>query len=158
MEATTNMQLVLNAQTYGQCIDQARELVSEYDAAPGRKAALAKVASGKTGKGKQAAAVVDDEELSLDTEETEEAEELGNFDDLGGETEEAEELEAKPAKTGKGKKLTEKDVNVAAMAYAKVHGRQKTLALLTKKFKKPIKSILELKPEQYSLAIQTLGV
>jgi hypothetical protein len=90
----------------------------------------------------------DSEELLAMDEETdaaEESEELG-FD-------EETEVEEPPKKS---KKLTDKDVNAAAMAHAKKHGRPKTLALLEKKFK--VKSILELKADQYPAVVAALKV
>jgi hypothetical protein len=60
-----------------------------------------------------------------------------------------------PVKT-KAKKYTEKDLQTAAKNHAKVYGRPKTQALLTKKFK--VKSLLELKPDQFASVIETLKV
>lgn len=107
---------------------------------------------GKTTKpvAKKAAAVVEEsEDLLMDTEE---------MDELGFDGGEAEELEEKPKakKEAPAKKLTDKDVNAAALAHAKENGRPATLAILNKKFK--VKSILELKPEQYGAVITALAV
>ena len=69
----------------------------------------------------------------------------------------ADEVEEKPApKKAKEVKLTDKDVNAACMAHAKVNGRPKTMDILTKKFK--VKSILELKPDQYQAVVTALKV
>ncbi len=84
-------------------------------------------------------------------------------DDAGEATEETEELgfdseEEKPAKkaASKAKKITDKEINAAAVAHAKENGRPATLAILQKKFK--VKSILELKPEQYPAVLAALEV
>lgn len=71
--------------------------------------------------------------------------------DGGDETEVVEE----PKKT-KPKKVTSEDVNAAAMAHAKVNGRAQTLAILTKKFK--VKSVLELKADQFESVLKALEV
>ncbi len=94
----------------------------------------------KARKGKAAPAEVVEEQLDLgSTEETM---------DFTGEVEE-------PAKEAKAKKLTDKDVNDACMAFAKANGKAKTMAILAK-FK--VKSILELKPETYGKVIAALEV
>lgn len=64
--------------------------------------------------------------------------------------------EIAPPKAKAKTKLTDKDVNNAAMAYAKKHGKPATMKILTGKFK--VKSILELKPEQYQTVITALKV
>jgi hypothetical protein len=74
--------------------------------------------------------------------------------DIYGDEDEDEEIEA--AVKAKAKKATSEDVNAAAMAHAKINGRAKTLAILTKKFK--VKSVLELKPDQYDSVISALEV
>lgn len=91
-----------------------------------------------------------DETLDEVAEETVE-ESFDSLEDVSEET-----IEETPAKTAKKKttKLTEKDVNEQAMAHAKKFGRPKTLEILNKKFK--VKSILELKPEQYAAVILAL--
>lgn len=73
---------------------------------------------------------------------------IESFDDLPEET-------PAPAAT-KGKKITEKEVNQAALAHSKTHTRPKTLELLNKHFK--VKSISELKPEQYAKVLTVLKV
>lgn len=113
--------------------------------------ALAGATTGK--RSKKAAAPKEDETLDtiLDevADETATDEELPGFDD----EESGEELEEKPAK--KSAKITDKDVNTAAMKHAGKHGRPATKAVLAK-FK--VKSILELKPEQYAKVVQALKV
>lgn len=74
--------------------------------------------------------------------------------EMGFDADEVEEMPAPKAK--KAAKLTDKDVNAAAMAHAKIHGRPMTLKILSGKFK--VKSILELKPEQYAQVIAALKV
>lgn len=54
------------------------------------------------------------------------------------------------------KKLTEKDVNDACIAHAKIHTKPVTLGILSKKFN--VKSVLELKPEQYPAVVDALKV
>lgn len=94
-----------------------------------------------------------EESLGEDEETTEVAEEQMGFDDMEAE----DEVEEKPAKPAKGaKKFTDKDVNEAALAHAKKHKRKATLEVLQKKFK--VKSISELKPDQYGAAIAALKV
>lgn len=101
---------------------------------------------------KKAAPIVETEEvedldlMDGDAEETDDQE--LSFDDV-------EEPEEKP-KAKKAAKLTMKDVNAAAMTYAKKHTKAKTLELLKKKFK--AQSILELKEEQFGPAIAALKV
>lgn len=96
----------------------------------------------------------DMEMASTDDEETIEDEE--SFDaEEEVEEEEAPAKKAKAAtKTDKPAKLTEKDVNRAAMAYAKVKGRPAVLKILEKQFK--VKSILELKADQYPAVMKAL--
>jgi hypothetical protein len=80
---------------------------------------------------------------------------ISSNDAAGGDDEEMD-FEEKPKAKTKAPKLTEKDVNAAAIKHAKANGRDKTLALLSKKFK--VKSILELKPDQYADAVAALAV
>lgn len=109
-------------------------------------------------KTKKTAAPVEEpeaDELDLETAEAEETDEL----DFDSETED-EEVEEQPKakkKTAGAKKLTEKDMNAIALAHAKANGgRAATLKVLTKHFK--VKSLLELKPEQYAKAAELLAV
>ena len=116
----------------------------------------------KTGKIRAAAPVVDEETEELDmigndddeeTTTTDEEIEM-SFDDV----EEEVETPAPKAKATKGNgasKLTSKDVNDAALKFAKKHDRKKTLAVLAK-FK--VKSIQELTPAQYADVIKALKV
>ncbi len=129
------------------------------------KAAAKWTGAGATAAGKpttkKAKAEEEFEEETLEAE----GEEEESFDDAEEETEveeeeleeeELEEEEEAPKKSAKGKKLTEKDVNAACMAYAKKHDRKAALEILKKKFK--VKSILELKPEQYADVMKALKV
>lgn len=94
----------------------------------------------------------EDEELSLDAND-ELADDMA-FDDVPEYDEEVE--EPAPKKTAaKAKKLTEKDVNAAALAFSKAKGRPAAMKVLAK-YK--VKSILELKPEQYAKVIADLKV
>ncbi len=140
--------VTLKGKNLGEVLAQAQALI-DSDAST----AVATATTGKRGK-KAAAAEELDESL------IEGGEENGEVvaDETGGEEEQlgfdmAE--EEPPPKTTK-KKLTDKDVNQAAMAHAKKHGRPVTLKLLAKNFK--VKSILELKPEQYPKVIAALKV
>ncbi len=95
-----------------------------------------------------------DDELPTETDD-DEAQDFMADDDAG------EEIDDEPApvktKGTKAKKLTEKDVNEALMKHAKKTGdRKKTLAILVKKFK--VKSVLDLKPEQYAEVIAAFKV
>lgn len=87
---------------------------------------------------------------------TEEIDELAAASDDAEETfEEFEELEEKaPAKKAPAK-ITEKMVHSAAHAHAEANGKKATVAIL-QKFK--VKSILELKPEQYAKVLQALAI
>lgn len=112
------------------------------------------VAAPKKAAAKKAAPQVEEtEEIDTDLigegddEETEDADDALSFDS-------EDEEEAPKAK--KAPKLTEKDVHAAAIAHAKKNTKAKTLELLQKKFK--VKSIMELKPEQFAKAIEILKV
>lgn len=118
-------------------------------------------ATPKAASKKVAAPVVDEDETDLLSED-DESNNLGDLDDSTSDDglnfdseDEAEEIEEQP-KAKKAPKVTEKDVNAAAMAHAKKHKKINTLALLQKKFK--VKSIMELKPDQYAAAIAALKV
>ena len=113
------------------------------------------VAASKKAAAKKAAPQVEETE-EIDTDliggdeeetETEETDDALSFDS-------EDEEEAPKAK--KAPKLTEKDVHAAAIAHAKKNTKAKTLELLQKKFK--VKSIMELKPEQFAKAIEVLKV
>lgn len=132
---TTNITVTLTGKTYDEVIAAAQTLVQSSTITT---TTVAKKAI------KKAAAVVD-EDIELEdvedamlagAEETLEDEEIG-FD---------AEPEEKP-KARKAAKITEKDLNEALKAFATANGRPKTLQVLEKKFK--VKSILELKPDQY---------
>jgi len=156
-------EITLKGASFSDVVNQARQLVIEAEAFRGTATPTVTKATPTKTKApvKKLEAVDADDELAGDIEigdEAEETDELSFDDETEDEVEEVQAAPAKTAKTTKAKKLTEKDVNAAAMAHAKVHGRQKTLALLTKKFKRPIKSILELKPDQYETAVQVLEV
>lgn len=138
--------VTLKGKTLNEVIEQAKALIEAGD-----EAAAGKTGKGKTGK--RAAAVEepdgDDEEL-LGAGEDEADDDLGSFDDADEETE-----DDPPPK--KAKKFTDKDMNTAALLHAKANGgKAATLEILKKKFK--VKSILELKPEQYAAAIKALKV
>jgi len=109
-------------------------------------------------KTKKAAPVEEPEEIDADelSDELEAAEETTDDADEMGFDEEAEQEAPKKSAKAKTAKLTEKDVNTAALAHARKHTRPKTLALLKSKFK--VSSISELKPEQYSKVIEALKV
>lgn len=107
--------------------------------------AVTTATTGKRGKKAKTEAVEEETELLADTETSEDEGQLG-FD--------MDEEEEEP--TPSAKKLTDKDVNTAAMAHAKKHGRKETMGILTKKFK--VKSILELKADQYPAVIKALKV
>ena len=120
-------------------------------------------ATATTKKTKKAAAATEEDEVD-ELEETEEidADDLGedtleassdeeSFDDLD---EDEEEVTTKKSAKGKTAKVTEKDVNAAAKIHAKKHTRPETLKILAKKFK--VKSISELKPDQYAAAVAAL--
>lgn len=107
------------------------------------KAALSTAAAGKTRKTKPPVEV-EEEEVEETFEQETEVEEEGFLE------------EAPVAASKKASKLTDKDVNNAAMAFAKKNGRPAVLEILSKKFK--VKSILELKPEQYAVVVKALAV
>ncbi len=103
--------------------------------------------------------VVDEDLIDSDDEPTEAV--ADEDDGVGFDVEDDEAMEEiadepAPKKSAAPKKLTDKDVNTAAMKHAKAHGRPKTLAILKKQFK--VQSVLELKPEMYAKAISALKV
>jgi len=159
MTTTDAVQITLKGASFGDVINQAKSLIL---AAHTFEMTTTKTAATKT-KGKvQAAALEETDEETLDEETTEVDEtETAEFDSTDEETTEVdEELEtakkvSKAAKA-KSKKLTSKDVNDAAMNYAKIHGRAKTFSILQKKLK--VKSILELDVNQYETALKLLAV
>lgn len=151
---TQGVQITFKGTSFGDCIAQARALIEGMTGvaetemtveAPQRKPGRPKT--------KVAAAPVAEEPELMASEETE-TDAVG-FDEAS-EDFATEETEEPKAKTAKAKKYTDKDVNTAAMNHAKTYGRPKTLAILSKKFK--VKSILELKPEQYGEVIAALEV
>lgn len=102
--------------------------------------------TGKTTKAQAAVTVSDDTDLDND-----------DFDTPETDTDLDEDFDTPPAKTTKAAKVTEKEVNAAAMAHAKANGGKKaTLTILKNKFK--VASILELKPEQYAAVIKALAI
>lgn len=124
-------------------VEQAKALI-EADGA----AAVTTATTGKRGK-KAAAAVETDtdlDDLNGEAQETETTDEIESFD----------EVEETPAAPAKSAKITDKQVNTAAMNHAKKFGRPATMKILAGKFK--VKSILELKPEQYGKVIAALKV
>jgi hypothetical protein len=103
---------------------------------------------------KTSAVEVDETLLASDEEETD----LLSDDDttLMADEEAVEEVEAVVTKKAKAaKKLTEVDVNAAAVAHAKTHGKKETFKILGK-FN--VKSILELAEKDYAKVIKALEV
>lgn len=133
--------VTLKGKTLGEVIEQAKSLIDANES-------TAPIAAkrGRPTKAKEIEAASDVELMDEDTTTaTDDADDF-SFD----------EDEVAAPKSAKSKKLTDKDVNNAAMAHAKENGRKATLSILAKKFK--VKSILELKPEQYATVIEALAV
>lgn len=119
-----------------------------------------KIGKATTTKTKKTAAPVEEpEDIEIDDADLEASDDVeettDETDEMAFDEDEVEEAPKKSAKT-KAAKLTEKDVNTAALAHAKKHTRPKTLALLKKQFK--VGSISELKPDQYGEVIKALKV
>lgn len=111
--------------------------------------------AGKTAKPKAAAAPeMDDEETTEDAGFTDTEEETN--EGLSFDSQDDEEITPPKKAAKKAPKITDKDINSACLAHAKAHGRPKTLAILSKKF--GVKSILELKTEQYADVLKALKV
>lgn len=142
--------LTVTGATLEQAVNRMREHVEEFDAK------TASAGPSKPAKKKAKPAPVEELDEEIEVEELDEEIE----DDVEELDEEIEDEDDKPAPKAKAKapakaaKLTEKDVNAAAIAHAKKNGRKATLTVLLKKFK--VKSILELKPDQYASAIAAL--
>lgn len=145
--------VTLKGKTLNEVIDQAKALVEA-----GEGGVVTQATRGKKGKSAAAVAEVEADEEMLDESEaevtTEDDDNQMGFD-MDADTDSEAEVE-EPAKPAKKAKLTDKQVNEAAMKHAKKHGRPATLKILEKKFK--VKSILELKPEQYAQVIAALKV
>lgn len=137
--------VTLKGGTIAEVLQQAQSLID----AEGTVTTIGPTTTGK--RGRKAAPVADTDLLADDSDAGEQLE-LGGDDT---ETEVDSFLEEPPKET-KTKKLTDKDVNTAAMAHAKKHGKPATMKILNGKFK--IKSILELKPTQYAEVIKALKV
>lgn len=144
------IQVTLKGATLTEIATQARLLA---DLAGGTTEAAAPVTKrGRKAKTETTAVEVNDYSFdSSDEETTEDVETTESFDEV--ETDEV--VEETPKKRAKAKKLTDADVNDAAMAHAKKHGREKTLKVL-KKF--GVKSILELDQDQYAEVVKALAV
>jgi hypothetical protein len=164
---TTGIEIKVTGTSIADVIKNTKQLVAEMEAMlPTRTTTTAAAPTKKvTKKGKLATVEADDElagdievadEDLMDAEEVEEADDALSFDDA---TDDEEEIEA-PAPKAKAKtkapKVTDKDVNAAAMAYAKKHGRPATLKVLKSKFK--VESVTELSEDDYAKAIQALKV
>ena len=107
------------------------------------------------GKTAKPAKVVEEDETTFGSDEIEDDTSFDTPEEMLGDDAGEDETQTKPAKTTKVK-LTDKEVNAAAMAHARQNGRPATLKILEKKFK--VKSILELKPEQYAAVVKALEV
>lgn len=156
---TDTLTFVLTGKNIGELA--AKALAFAEDAQQGVKVGKTTATTTKTKKTAAAAPVAEEiDEIEEPTDELtgdEEGIEMGASDeDEGFDDIEEEEIEEAPKKTAKAKtaKVTEKDVNAAALAHAKANTRPKTLALLKKHFK--VGSISELKPDQYAKAVQVL--
>jgi hypothetical protein len=145
MNMTTQLQITIHGANLNELIDGAKKFAASYETVTKTAPTTAKPA---TKKAAPPVVETEDEDLMGDTEESEDA----GFDDLADEEAEVEQ----PKKSAKAPKVTDKEVNAAAMAHAKKHGRPKTLAILEKKF--GVKSVLELKADQYSKVIEALKV
>ena len=135
---TGTIEITLKGQNFGEIVSLAQKLVAEADAYTTTEATPTK-------KRKAAPPVEVEEPIDEETETLEATDEDESF---------LEEETPPPKKSAK--KLTEKDVNTAAMKHAKAHTKKETMKILTGKFK--VKSILELKPEQYATVIKALAV
>lgn len=145
---TDALKVTITGRTYSDVIGQARKLIEEYDGAPARGPTV----TTRTKKTKP----VETEETELlgATEETEELSLDGGTEDEGDLS--FDSTEETTGKKTASKKLTDKDVNQAAMAHAKKNGRPATLKVLKGKFK--VNSIVELKPDQYADVVKALKV
>lgn len=142
---TNQIQVTLKGTTFADVIAQAAALVEAAGTLNPAATATA------VRKGKKAATPAIEESFVDETETDnvlEAAEDETSFDEL-------EEPTPKPAKKAAAK-TTQKQVNDAAMAHAKKHGRKETLKILATKFK--VKSILELKDEHFAAALKALAV
>lgn len=148
------LMVTLRGKSFGELVSAAENFIEASDKV---------TAKSTTGKRRAAATTTTDDDEILDedttddttTEETDTDEQM-EFDMDGSDDEETldeTEEETRPKKTTKGK-ITDKQVNQACIAHAKKHGRKKTSAILAKKFK--VKSVLELKTEQYGAVIAAL--
>ena len=156
---TQNFKVTLTGKNFSDVISQAKDLVNTYGnyspsgsgGDPGVKSGGSARMATKVTPAKKAAPVEDEETYDLDT--TSASDDDTDFMDVPDEDDVP--VKKTAAKT-KAPKLTDADVNTACKAYAKVHGKPATLAILKKKFK--VQSILELKADQYAAAIEALEV
>lgn len=152
--------VTLSGKTFADVIAQAESLVTEARKFQGPTTGTADAPTPKIRKTKSAKALQveesEDDEESLDltgTDETTTDEPELSFDDATSDDE--EEME-EPTPKKKTTKITDKDINAAAMAHAKKYGRPKTMKILNDKFK--VKSILELKTDKYPEVLKALKV
>lgn len=141
-------ELTVKGDNFAAVVKQMRELVDAADkihAAPTKRAAKPPVD-------------VPDETLLDQVAEAVETDEPGetleSFDDAPADI--VDEAPAKPAKVAAGKKVSKNDVDAAAMAHAKKHGRPATMKVLAATFK--AKSILEIPEKNWPAAIKALKV
>ena len=142
METQQQFSVTLTGKNFADVIKNAQTLVNTYGSVGSTnevKSTIIKTAPAK----KVVAPVEDEDDFSLDAA----ADEDDDF---------TTEVTTPAKKATKAPKLTDSDVNNACKAYAKVHGKPATLAILKKKFK--VQSILELKADQYGAAIEALEV
>lgn len=155
------IEITLKGKTMGEILTAARSIVDEIDQlqASASKAGASTTTAPKAKRKPPTATVetADDLDLDLAGDEDDLASEPANaaYDELSFDEETEEEApKAKKTKAAPAPKIG--DVNDAAKAHAKKNGREKTLAILTKKFK--VKSVSELKPEQYAEVIKALAI
>jgi len=148
--------LTITGQNLGELA--AKAMTFAQTAQEGIKLGAATTTTKKAKKSAPAATVDADDELAgdIEAEEDELSLEATSDEDTEMGFDDEEEVEEAPKKATKSKKLTDKDVNAAALAHAKKYTRPKTLELLKKKFK--VASISELKPEMYGKVIEALKV
>jgi hypothetical protein len=131
------MSVTLKGSNLGEIVERARTFIEQTEGAT-------TTPKGKKARGKTA------------VEDTEDTDLLANGADDTDTTNDFLDEEEKP-KAAKSKKITDKDVNAAAIAHAKHHGSKKaTLKVLKTKF--DVESITELDEDQYAACIKALKV
>lgn len=148
----TQLTVTISGSTHAELIEGAKKFVAASGAVTTAGAATKAAAAPKKAPVKAA----EETEDLLGSDDAGDDSLLGDgSDDAGDDSLSFDATEETPAPAKKkAAKITEKEVNAAAMAHAKANGRPETLKILKSKFK--VASLTELKADQYAAFIAAL--